>query len=74
MNKFVFFNDAKQNINIHTATKEHGVICDMSPIEPLEERLFKLPRNTYPWVKQWSNGMILVSPVELYSYEESGKM
>lgn len=25
MNKFVFFNDAKQNINIHTATKEHGV-------------------------------------------------
>lgn len=51
-----------------------AVICDMSPIEPLEERLFKLPRNTYPWVKQWSNGMILVSPVELYSYEESGKM
>lgn len=73
MNKFVFFNDTKQNVNIHPATKTHGVQCDMSTIKPLEERGFLLPNNTYPWLKQWDNGKILVSAKMLRDYEESGR-
>lgn len=73
MNKFVYFNDTKQSVAIHTATKEHGVQCDMSDIKPLEERVFLLPNNTFPWLKQWDNGTILVSPRMLRDELESGK-
>lgn len=62
MNKFVFFNDTNKDISIHFATKEHGTICDMSNIKPLEEREFILPEGSYAWVKQWRNGTLLVSP------------
>lgn len=52
-------------MRIHIATKSHGTICDMTPIKPLEERVFILPNNTFPCVKQWENGKILVSPIRV---------
>ncbi|HIV75474.1 MAG TPA: hypothetical protein H9895_10370 [Candidatus Pseudogracilibacillus intestinigallinarum] len=63
--KFVYFNDTNRVVHIHPATIIHG--CDVlnTSIQPLEERVFKLPNNTYPWVKMWDNenGLtILVSP------------
>lgn len=61
-NKFVYFNDTQKDIRIHPATRIHGCQCDMSPIKPYEEREFILPEGTYPWLKQWDNGRILVSP------------
>lgn len=64
MNKFVYFNDTKKDVSIHPATETHGVTCDMSVIKPFEEREFELPEGTYAWVKQWENGMILVSPTK----------
>lgn len=73
MNKFVYFNDTRKSVSIHTATKEHGVQCDMSDIKPLEERMFILPNNTSPWVKQWDSGMILVSTRMLRDELESGQ-
>lgn len=65
--KFIFFNDTGREVGIHPATKEHGTVCDMSTIRPLEERIFILPKSTYPWVKMWDYGeeiglSILVSP------------
>lgn len=66
--KFVYYNDTGREIGIHPATKEHGTKCDMSTIQPLEERTFILPDEyTYPWVKMWDYGekrglSILVSP------------
>jgi hypothetical protein len=62
MPKFSYFNDTGREVNIHPATEGHGTTCDMSVIKPLEIREFHLPEGTYPWVKQWSNGTILVSP------------
>ena len=62
MSKFIYFNDTNNAIRIHPATKIHGVNCDMSPIKPLEERVFELPENSYAWLKEWQDGTILVSP------------
>lgn len=65
--KFVYFNDTGREVGIHSATEIHGTTGDMSTIQPLEERIFYLPPNTYPWVKMWDYGeerglSILVSP------------
>ncbi|WP_391558948.1 hypothetical protein [Robertmurraya sp.] len=65
--KFKFFNDTGRVVSIHPATLTHGCEVDQSPIQPLEERLFILPPDTYPWVKMWDYGekiglQILVSP------------
>lgn len=65
--KFVFFNDTGRIVGIHPATYEHGCITKRESIEPLEERVFTLPKDTYPWVKMWDYGpeiglSILVSP------------
>jgi len=65
--KFVYYNDTGRRVGIHPATEEHGTTCNMDTIEPLEERVFHLPENTYPWVKMWDYGQerglsILVSP------------
>jgi len=64
---FIFFNDTGRTVGIHPATIAHGCEVDMSPIKPLEERVFHLPDNKYPWVKMWDYGeeiglKILVSP------------
>lgn len=68
MDYFTFFNDTGKEVQIHPGTEVHGVVCDMSPIKHLEERVFELPEGTYPWVKVWDHtkhGMglqLLVSP------------
>lgn len=67
--KFIYFNDTGREVSIHSATKIHGTVCDMTPIQPLEERLFVLPEGTYPWMKMWDYGpehglSILVSPTK----------
>jgi hypothetical protein len=54
--KFVYFNDTGREVGIHPATKEHGTMCEIRKILPLEERTFLLPPNTYPWVKMWDYG------------------
>lgn len=64
MNKLMFFNDTKREIRLHPATETHGVICDMSPIQPLEQRVFTLPYRTTPIIKQWDDGSLLVSGME----------
>ena len=51
--KFVYFNDTKRVVNIHPATFLKGCIGSKEPIQPLEERVFKLPEKTFPWVKMW---------------------
>lgn len=68
--KFVYYNDTNRVVTIHPATITHGCTVDQSPIEPLEERVFMLPQNTYPWVKMWDYGekrglSILVSPRQI---------
>lgn len=67
--KFVYFNDTNRKVTIHPATEIHGTKCDMSPIQPLEQRIFYLPKDTYAWVKMWDHGekgglVILVSPTK----------
>ena len=47
--KFVYYNDTGRNVSIHSATEAHGVKCNMSVVQPLEERTFYLPPNKYPW-------------------------
>lgn len=55
--KIVYYNDTGQKVSIHPATKEtYSVECDMSDIQPLQQRVFYLPENTYPWVKMWDYG------------------
>jgi len=55
--KFVYYNDTGRKVSIHPATKEtYKVECDTSTIQPLQERIFYLPDNTYPWVKMWDYG------------------
>lgn len=54
-------------MGIHPATETHGTDCDMSTIQPLTERVFYFPPDTYPWAKMWDYGeghglSILVSP------------
>lgn len=66
--KFIYYNDTGRMVKIHPATISHGCTVDTLPIKPLEERVFMLPENTYPWVKMWDYGekyglIILVSPV-----------
>jgi hypothetical protein len=68
--KFVYYNDTNRLVSIHPATIIHGCEVDMNAIKPLEERVFTLPENTYPWVKMWDYGekrglQILVSPRSL---------
>lgn len=65
--KFIYFNDTGREVSLHPATEEHGTRCDMSTIQPMEERVFHLPPNTYPWIKMWDYGKerglsMLVSP------------
>lgn len=50
--KFTYFNDTGRDVNIHLTTNI-GVETDRSIVKPLEERVFKLPKNTYPLVKMW---------------------
>ncbi|MFC4323195.1 hypothetical protein [Litchfieldia salsa] len=54
--KFVYYNDTGREISIHPATELSGIKCDMTIIQPLEERTFYLPLNTFPWVKMWDYG------------------
>lgn len=55
--KFVYYNDTGREVSIHLGTKDvYKVECDMSTIQPLQERVFYLPDNTYPWVKMWDYG------------------
>ena len=39
----------------------------MTPIQPLEQRLFTLPNGTSPWIKMWNYGevglSILITPI-----------
>ena len=66
--KFVYFNDTGRVVNIHPATFAHGCSASNAPIKPLEERVFVLPKGTYPFVKMWDyseKGLsILVSPIK----------
>lgn len=67
--KFVYYNDTGREVGIYPATETHGTACDMSPIQPLTERIFYLPPDTYPWVKMWDYGeerglSILISPMK----------
>ena len=66
MPKFKFFNDTGGVVYVHPATEIHGTVSEMTPIQPLEERIFEVPNGTYPWVKMWDYGelglSILVSP------------
>lgn len=65
MNVFIFFNDTGKEVKIHPATEIHGCTCEMTPIKPLEERVFHLPEETVAWVKMWDYDTylsILVSP------------
>jgi hypothetical protein len=55
MSKFVIYNDTGRSISIHPGSKISGVECDGSKIKPLEERVFCLPKATYPWVKIWDD-------------------
>ncbi|WP_147535189.1 DnaA N-terminal domain-containing protein [Bacillus marasmi] len=67
--KFVYINDTNRKVIIHPATETHGTKCDMAPIQPLEQRVFYLPKDTNPWVKMWDHGekgglVILVSSIK----------
>lgn len=66
MMKFEFFNDTGRVVSIHPATFTHGCIGDESPIQPLELRTFRLPKNTYPFLKMWDYNQqrlsLLLSP------------
>jgi hypothetical protein len=53
MNKFVFFNDTGRTVSIHPATEGHGVKTSSENIEHLQERVFHLPKDTYPIIKMW---------------------
>lgn len=64
----IYYNDTGKEVHIHPATVSHGCEVSLEPIQPLEEREFKLPVESYPWVKMWEhNGRlsILVSPRSL---------
>ena len=66
--KFIYFNDTGRLVTIHPATFLYGCIGVETPINPGEQRLFTLPKNTYPWVKMSDYGkeiglQILVSPI-----------
>ena len=54
--KIVYYNDTGREVRIHSATEEYGVMGEMTPIMPLEERTFHLPVDTYPWIKMWDYG------------------
>jgi hypothetical protein len=68
--KFRFYNDTGRIVTIHPATYLHGCNTeDKDPIMPLEERLFTLPDDTYPYVKLWDYGsenglQLMVSPTK----------
>ena len=70
-NRLDYFNDTNNVIRIHPATLIHGceIKDDKTEIQPLEIVTFYLPEGTYPWVKVWSHGTILVSP-QRYPEEE----
>jgi hypothetical protein len=65
--KFTFLNDTGRTVYVHVATQLHGTICDASPINHLESRVFEVPEGSSPLVKMWDYGeqhglQILVSP------------
>jgi hypothetical protein len=66
--KFIYFNDTGRIVIIHPATFIHGCRTSDAPINPLEKRIFELPKGTYPLIKMWDYGEqglgILVSPME----------
>ena len=66
--KFIYFNDTGRKVSIHPATFSHGYRGSSEAIKPLEQRVFKLPEDTFPWVKMWDYGeiglSILVSPMK----------
>jgi hypothetical protein len=66
--KFIYFNDTGRKVNIHPATFLHGCTGSSEPIKPLEQRVFELPEDTFPWVKMCDYGeiglSILVSPMK----------
>lgn len=63
----IFFNDTRRLVRIHPATIGHGCKVNKEPIKHLEQRLFELPQDSFPWVKLWDNDQlgltILVSPM-----------
>lgn len=66
--KIKYYNDTGRVVSIHPATFSNGCTGNPNPIQPLEEREFKLPIGTYPWIKMWDDGekvglMILISPI-----------
>jgi len=66
--KFIYYNDTGRVVNVHPATFLHGCTGSNEPIQHLEQRLFELPKGTFPWVKMWDYGdiglSILVSPMK----------
>jgi hypothetical protein len=66
--KFIYFNDTGRKVIIHPATFSHGCTGSSEPIKHLEQRVFELPEDTFPWVKMWDYGEIglniLVSPIK----------
>jgi len=65
--QLIFFNDTRILVRIHPATMSHGCKVEKGPIKHLEQRLFELPEDSFPWVKMWDDGelglTILVSPM-----------
>lgn len=63
----IFFNDTNRLVRIHPATISHGCKVTREPIKHLEQRLFELPEDSFPWIKLWDDGglglTILVSPM-----------
>lgn len=51
--RFEYFNDTGKAVSIHPATFSYGCSSNEKPIMPLEERVFILPENTFPWIKMW---------------------
>ncbi len=65
--QLIFFNDTRRLVRIHPASILHGCKVNKEPIKYLEQRLFEMPKDTFPWVKLWDDGTlgltILVSPM-----------
>lgn len=77
-NQFLYYNDTKRTVVIHTATKSHGTECDMKDIQAGEMRMFYLPEGSFPWVKMWDYGgerglQLLVSPTPMGQEEMKAK-
>lgn len=54
LQRFMFFNDTKEDIQIHSGVRIHGIRYDGdSCIKPLEVKTFYLPVDYVPLVKMW---------------------